>query len=380
MTEKRNIRLSKPSIDNEEIEAIKAVADTGCLAGTCEEVTKFEEEFAAFVGSKYAVATSNCTTALHLAVLAVMNDSDYKKGKVVLPAYTFPATANAPLFCGRDLEICDIDPNTWNIDIETIRTRTPSIIMPVHCFGNPSGLQEVMDFANERGSIVIEDAACAIPAHLSAKHAGTFGDIGCYSFYAIKNLCTGEGGMMVTDNEEYAEYAKSMSDFGKVDPVCNNGQMFGRVGYNYRLSAIQAAMGRVQLKKIPEMHEKRQKIANLYDYSILQGASNFVFPQVVEAGYQSAYQRYAIRLANGFDRNAIMARLKELGVQTAIGTHDLSSISLYNRYHKGCPISWQVASQSLSLPIYPDMPLDDTEYVLECLKNALVTSWKGWKV
>jgi len=380
MTEKRNIRLSKPSIDNEEIEAIKAVADTGCLAGTCEEVTKFEEEFAAFVGSKYAVATSNCTTALHLAVLAVMQDKDHKKGKVVLPAYTFPATANAPLYCGRDLEICDIDHNTWNMDVESIRTRSPSIVMPVHCFGNPSGLQEVMDYANERGSMVIEDAACAIPAYCGNKHAGTIGDIGCYSFYAIKNLCTGEGGMLVTDNEDYAEFAKSMSDFGKVETFTPTDQMFGRIGYNYRMSAIQAAMGRVQLRKIPEMYEKRQKIAELYDSSILQGASNFVFPQAVELGCQAAYQRYAIRLANGFDRNAIMASLKEMGVQTAIGTHDLSSISLYDKYHKGCPVSKQVASQSLSLPIYPDMPLEDAEYVLECLKNALVTSWKGWKI
>jgi len=146
------------------------------------------------------------------------------------------------------------------------------------------------------------------------------------------------------------------------------------------MSAIQAAMGRVQLRKIPDMHKKRQKIAELYDKSISQGASNFVFPQAVELGYQAAYQRYAIRLANGFDRNAIMARLKEMGVQTAIGTHDLSSISLYDKYHKGCPVSKQVAAQSLSLPIYPDMPLEDAEYVLECLKNALVTSWKGWKI
>jgi len=374
--DKRIVRLSKPSIDDEELQAIKRVCDDGCLAGTCEEVLKFEEAFASFVGSKYAVATSSCTTALHLAVMCAKNLPNYKKGKVVVPAYTFPATINAPLYCGCDVEICDVHQDTWNMDIETIRNRSPSILMPVHCFGNPSGIQELMDYACDVDSIVIEDAACALPAYYTGKHAGTFGDIGCYSFYAIKNLCTGEGGMLVTDNKEIAEEAKSLSDFGKTSVGCK--PSFGRVGYNYRMSAIQAAMGLVQLKKLPEMHAKRKKIAELYYKTINGGASDFIIPQAFDVEADPAYQRYAVRLSSGFNRDRIMEKLKEYGVQTSIGTHDLSSIPLYNKYHKGAEVSKMLYQQSISLPIYPDMPHDDVEYVLECLKQSLVEAWKTW--
>ncbi len=369
MSDIKQIPLSKPSIDQEELDAINNVCESGCLAGTCEETRLFEKEFAAFVGSKYAVATSNCTTALHLACLAL---GVGKKTKVVVPAYTFPATANAPMYCGASPEIVDICSNTWNLDISKIRTRKPDVLMPVHCFGNPSGIEEVMNYAQERGAKVIEDAACAMPAfgyHGNRKHAGTIGDVGCYSFYAIKNLCTGEGGMLVTNNEEIAELAHSLCDFGKTTskPL----PRFTRLGYNYRLSSLQAAMGRVQLRKMPELHKKRLAIAALYDKFVENELQSKAEHQKVLSGCVSAYQRYALRLGFQYDRDTVLSELAKLGIGCTIGTFDLSSQPLYLKNCNGISVSKEVFYQSISLPMYPDLSLEDAQRVMDALADVL---------
>lgn len=360
------IPLSKPSLGDEELTEIKRVMESGCLAGTCEETRLFEKEFAEFVGAKYAVATSNCTTALHLACLALGVN---KKSKVVVPAYTFPATANAPMYCGASPEIVDVHPDTWNLDVSKIRTRKPDVLMPVHCFGNPADMQAIHDYAFERDARIIEDAACAMPAYINDKHAGTIGDVGCYSFYAIKNLCTGEGGMLVTDNEEIAEVAHSLCDFGKTTskPL----PRFTRLGYNYRLSSLQAAMGRVQLRKMPELHKKRLAIAAMYDKFVKENLSDKAFPQLVLYGHVSAYQRYALRLSFEYDRDTVISEMAKLGVQCTIGTFDLSSQPLFLKYCNGISASKEVFYQSVSLPMYPDLPLDDAQRVMDALAEVL---------
>lgn len=366
MNDLKPVPLSKPSIDQEELDAIRRVCESGCLAGTCEETRLFEKEFAEFVGAKYAVATSNCTTALHLACLALGVN---KKSRVVVPAYTFPATANAPMYCGASPEIADVYSDTWNLDISKIRSRKPDVLMPVHCFGNPADMVEIMAYAEERGAKIIEDAACAVPAYIGSRHAGNIGDVGCYSFYAIKNLCTGEGGMLVTDDEEIAETAHSLCDFGKTTskPL----PRFTRLGYNYRLSALQAAMGRVQLRKMPELHRKRLAIAALYDKFVEQELSGKAVPQKVLFGHVSAYQRYALRLSFEYDRDTVISEMAKRGVQCTIGTFDLSSQPLYLKYCNGISVSKEVFYQSISLPMYPDLPLEDAQRVCDALAEVL---------
>ncbi|MDD5614953.1 MAG: DegT/DnrJ/EryC1/StrS aminotransferase family protein [Candidatus Methanoperedens sp.] len=366
MSDVKQIPLSKPSIGQEELDAIKNVCESGCLAGTCEETKLFEKEFAAFVGAKYAVATSNCTTALHLACLAL---GVGKKSKVVVPAYTFPATANAPMYCGASPEIVDVHPDTWNLDVSKIRTRKPDVLMPVHCFGNPADMVEIYDYSVEREAYIIEDAACAMPAYIHNKHAGTFGTVGCYSFYAIKNLCTGEGGMLVTDEEEIAELAHSLCDFGKTTskPL----PRFTRLGYNYRLSSLQAAMGRVQLRKMPELHKKRLAIAALYDKFVESELSGKVSSQRVLPGHVSAYQRYALRLGFEYDRDTVLSELAKRGIGCTIGTFDLSSQPLYLNNCNGISVSKEVFYQSISLPMYPDLSIDDAQRVMDALAEVL---------
>jgi len=362
----RKIPLAKPSISNEEIEAIKRVSESGCLAGNCEEVHLFEKEFASFVGSKYAVATSSCTTALHLACVALGVN---KKSKVIVPAYTHPATALAPMYCGAEPEIVDVYMDTWNIDLAKIHSRKPDVIIPVHTFGNPSGISKVSDWAVKHDVSIIEDAACAIPALSDSRYAGTIGDIGCYSFYPTKNLCTGEGGMLVTNDQEIADTVKCLVDFGKTGTLLKS--RFIRPGYNYRLSAIQAAMGRVQLHKLPVMHENRKKIAKLYDsfvYSELIGKAKH---QKVDTDSVSAYQRYSLILDLKYDRDQVLKDLTSLGIGCTIGTFDLSLQPYYYKYCNGVSISKDLYYQSISFPMYPDLTADDVSYVCSSLASVL---------
>lgn len=361
------ISLSKPYIGLEELEAIKNVMDSGCAAGTCPEVHKFEDRFASFVGSRYAVATSSCTTALHLACLALGID---KNSNAIVPAYTFPATAFAPLYCGAGVQIADVRPDTFNINVDGLSDLAAAdVIMPVHCFGNPADMAEIKDYATDRNMRVIEDAACAIPAFYHNKHAGTIGDVGCYSFYAIKNLCTGEGGMLVTDDMEIAEKARSLCDFGKTTskPL----PKFKQLGYNYRLSAIQAAMGIEQLKKIPWMHSRRLEIAERYNEFIGSELGGYAYSQVVQDKCTSAYQRYAIVLSQGINRDMVMEQMATRGVQTGIGTYDIVSQPYFIDSHEQCTVSKVLFEQSMSLPMYPELTDEEVDMVCTVLKECV---------
>ena len=371
--QKNTIPLSKPYLGKEELIEIERVMTTGCCAGTCPEVHRFEESFAHFVGSRYAVATSSCTTALHLACLALGVNN---KSNIIVPAYTFPATAFAPLYCGADVQIADVEPDTFNIDVTGLSDvaglsdlGTVDVVMPVHCFGNPADMDAIKDYAEDKDAKIIEDAACAIPAYHQSKHAGTIGDVGCYSFYAIKNLCTGEGGMLVTDNEEIAEKARSLCDFGKTTfkPL----PRFTQLGYNYRLSSIQAAMGIEQLKKLPWMHSRRLKIAKRYDEFIESELSNYAHSQVVQDRCTSAYQRYAIVLNPRINRDNVMEQMAKKGIQTAIGTYDISTQPYFSSSHKECAVSRILFEQSISLPMYPELSEEEVDTVCAVLKECV---------
>lgn len=370
------IPLAKPSIGAEEISALNEyISEDTCIAGTCGIVREFENRFAEFVGSAYAVACSSCTTALHVACLAL---GVGKGSRVAIPGYTFPATGFASMYCGADVDIIDVDDDTWNMDpgklidkYKGIFTRDPDVVMPVHCFGNPADMDSIMDFAEVHGAAVIEDAACALPAYYSdGRHCGTIGDIGCYSFYAIKNLCTGEGGMAVTDNKELADTMRSLVDFGKTGFPGSDLPQFAQLGYNYRLSGLQAIFGIEQLKKLPEMHKRRKEIAKQYN-DFFRGYST-IKEQYVYDGCSNAYQRYAVVLDKQYDPNAIRKSLASLGVQTAIGTYDLSTQPVFRNLTVPLPVSGRLFRQSISLPMYPGLTDEQVQYVCDMFKKSLI--------
>lgn len=361
------INLSKPYIGVEELEAIKNVMETGCVAGTCKIVHEFEDNFAGFVGSKYAVATSSCTTALYLACLAL---GIGRGSRAVCPSYTFPATGFAPLYTGAGLEVVDVEPDTFNMAYAELPTNySPDVLIPVHCFGNPADMGALKNYADDTGARIIEDAACALPAFYHNRHAGIIGDVGCYSFYAIKNLCTGEGGMLVTDDEEIAEKARSLCDFGKTTdkPL----PKFTRLGFNFRLSGIQAAMGIEQLKKLPWMHSRRLEIAKRYDAFISSELSDYAYSQVTEDRCTSAYQRYAIVLNPKINREYVMEQMEKHNIQCAIGTYDISSQPYFKKYSRECPVSRILFEQSLSLPMYPELSEEEVDTVCTALKECV---------
>lgn len=368
MSNEIKIPLGKPSIGKEELSRIDEVIKSGCCAGTCEEVKTFEENFAKYIGSKYAIATSSCTTALHVACRVLeLNERSH----VTVPTHTFPATANAPMYEGADVNIVDVDPDTYNIGMKQMFMPQGGTIIPVHSFGNPCNMPEIMDYAKLNDLNVIEDSACGVASTIDGKHTGTFADMGCYSFYGIKELCTGEGGMLVTDNEEYAELARSLVDFGKTSakPL----PKFDRLGYNYRLSAIQAAMGIVQLDKMPAMHKRRTTVANIYNRRIeeefLPGA---IAIQKVIPGAVHSYQRYTVILNKTIDRDEVVTRMAQMGVQTTIGTFDLSSIPMFGVPDSVNPNGRHLFKHSLSLPMYPDLTVYEANQVIDILKSVLL--------
>lgn len=368
MSNEIKIPLGKPSIGKEELNRIEEVIKSGCCAGTCEEVKTFEENFAKYIGSKYAIATSSCTTALHVAC-RVLEINEWSH--VTVPTHTFPATANAPMYEGADIIIADVDLDSYNLNVTSLNMPKGSTMMPVHSFGNPCNMPEIIDYANERDLKVIEDSACGVASTIDGKHTGTFGDMGCYSFYGIKELCTGEGGMLVTDNEEYAELARSLVDFGKTSakPL----PKFDRLGYNYRLSAIQAAMGNVQLEKMPAMHKRRATVANIYNRRIEEEflpraiAIQKVLPNAVHS-----YQRYTVILSKSLNRDEVVERMAQEGVQTTIGTFDLSSIPMFGVPDSLNPNGRYLFKHSLSLPMYPDLTVYEANQVIDALRSVLM--------
>lgn len=261
---KPKIPLLRPYFDAEELKEIKKVLDSGWVSQG-PKVKELEDKIAAYLGVKHAIAVTNCTSALHLSLLSI----GVKEGDEVLVAdYTFPATGHAVLYCKARPVFIDIDKNTYNIDPRLIKdkiNRKTKAIIPVHTFGQPAEMDEIMDLAQKHDLMVIEDAACALGAKYKNKYAGTIGDIGCFSFHARKGITTGEGGLVVTNNKNLAEKIRNLAVFGMKtawEREVNNKFIipeFTEVGYNYKMSDITAAVGVTQFKKLSANYKTKDK-------------------------------------------------------------------------------------------------------------------------
>jgi perosamine synthetase len=266
------ISLARPCFGPEEEHAVAEVLRTGWVAqGPTTDA--FEQEFAEALGVPHAIAASSCTTALHLAMVAIgIRPGD----EVILPSYTFPATANAVLYEGATPILVDVDPATLNVDpraAEAAVTSRTKAIIGVHLFGCPCDVDALQAICRAKKIAFIEDAACAIGTKVGSMMAGAFGDIACFSFHARKVVTTGEGGMLTTADEEFAELMKSLRSHGvdrsasvrHAQGLAPANAQYVRVGYNYRLSDVQSAIGRVQLRKLAAFVSERNAMARLYD-------------------------------------------------------------------------------------------------------------------
>jgi dTDP-4-amino-4,6-dideoxygalactose transaminase len=320
--EKRYIPLAKPYFGAEELELIKEVLDSGWVTQG-PKVKTFESMAAEYLGINHTVAVCNCTAALHLSLLAL---GISKGDEVIVADFTFPATGHSVMFCGAKPVFIDINPRTYNIDPilieEKITPRTKAII-PVHTFGQPADMDNIMKIAWKHDLKVIEDAACAFGAKYKNRYAGTIGDIGCFSFHARKGITTGEGGMVVTCNKEYADKIRMLSMFGmesawdrKVEVVIPK---FSYLGYNYKMSDITAAIGIIQLKKISEMIERRRYLAEYWDKALSQ-------VKLIDVPYRDnncfhIFQSYVAIMDKNINRNQVMKKLLDNRIQTQIGTY-----------------------------------------------------------
>jgi dTDP-4-amino-4,6-dideoxygalactose transaminase len=354
-------------------------------------VAEFERKFSAFTQAPFSVASSNCTTALHLAVAAL----GLKPGdEVIVPAFTWVATANVVEYMGARPVFCDVDLKTFNIDVSQIEAlitpRTVGII-PVHLFGLCADMRPIQEIARNHGLWIVEDAACAFGAWYHGSHAGTMGDAGCFSFHPRKSITTGEGGMITTARPDIDRLGRILRDHGasRTDLSRHAGKSafllanFEHLGYNYRMTDIQGAIGCVQMDRAPWILAERARRAKLYD-EMLAGTEWLAIP-IAPDSFVHGYQAYVclfrpeqpalINLARLNERrNALMGALEAEGIATRQGTHAPVIQGYYARKYNLRPDDFPNAVMadrlSLTLPLYAQMTDDEQTQVIFEIKRA----------
>lgn len=338
------IRISKPLIGEEEKAAVIAVLESGQLAQG-PRVEEFEEKFAALCGVKHAVATSSGTTAL---LTALLTHGIGFRDEVITTPFTFIASANSILFTGARPVFVDIDETSYNIDRDLIEdkiTRHTKAILPVHLYGNPCDMESITDIANRHGLVVIEDACQAHGASIHGRRVGSFGT-GCFSFYPSKNMTTGEGGMITTDHNEIAERARLIRNHGQSQLYHHESP-----GYNFRMTELQAALGLVQLEKLPEWTRRRIANARYFDERL----NNVITPRV-RGGYVHVYHQYTIRVSG--DRDEALQRLTKGGIGARVYYPlPVHRQPLYRQlgFDDSLPVSERISQEVLSIPVHPGL-------------------------
>lgn len=359
------------------------------VQGPC--VAEFEDKFARFTGARHAIATSSCTSALHLSLAAAgIGPGD----EVLVPAFTWVGTANVVEYLGAQPVFCDINLDTFNLDVDQlpdlITERTRAII-PVHLFGLSADMYPIRRFARWHDLQVIEDAACGFGATYDGRHVGTFSHLGCFSFHPRKAITTGEGGMILTERDETAALCRSLRDHGasETDLARDAGRgsfllpSYDNLGYNYRLTDLQGAVGSIQMDKAEAIQAGRVDRAHRYD-ELLKAASWLKTP-VIPDGCQHAYQSYvclfrpepvSIRNVERLHerRNVFMTELESRGVATRQGTHAVVNQGYYRRRYdlraEDFPNALLAEKLSIALPLFPQMTDAEQDYVVEQLLHA----------
>jgi dTDP-4-amino-4,6-dideoxygalactose transaminase len=375
---KRIIQISQPMMGQEEWEALKEPIFSGWLTQG-PKVAELQKLFADRHNVKHALAVSNCTTALHLALLAV----GVKPGdEVIVPAFTWVSTANAVIYCNAIPVFADVDPVTFNIDVKKIKEKVTSktkAIIPVHLFGLCTDIDAIKaEFPNLK---IVEDAACAAGSGYMDRPAGSLGDIGCFSLHPRKSVTTGEGGMLTTNNEEAANYMDMLRNHGASmsEEQRHKGPKpyilpeFNLSGFNYRMTDLQGAVGVVQIKKLDKFIDERQKWADFYSKE-LGNISWLRTPQVAK-GYKHGWQSYVLFIdetKSPMKRNDIMEYLQQNGISTRPGTHAVHMLGYYatnyNLKPQDFPGAFACNEYSMSIPLHNKMVEEDFHYIVEKIK------------
>ena len=385
----KKIPITRIELTQEEIDSVRGPLASGQVAQG-PFVEEFERKWRAFNGSKHAVAVSSCTAALHLSLAALgIGPGD----EVIMPAFTWVATANAVESLGAKPVLCDIDLSTFNMDVSLVEgliTKNTKALIPVHLFGLPSDMEPIMAAARDRGLIVVEDAACGFGARYRGTSVGNFGSAGCFSFHPRKAITTGEGGMIVTADDELAARLRSMRDHGAImsDEQRREGPKpylmpeIPHVGFNYRMTDIQAALGSSQMDRAVRILERRAGLAHRYDETLggVAWLATPGCPQNCAHGYQSyvcLMQPEEITAGNvarlQSSRNAFMDYLMDKGISTRPGTHAVHMLGYYAEKYglepSDFPQAWFADHCSVALPLFPALRDDEFDYIIAAIRS-----------
>jgi dTDP-4-amino-4,6-dideoxygalactose transaminase len=353
------IPIANPTISDEAKDRVRAVLESGMLADG-PEVREFEGEFADYCGVEHGVATANGTAALHAALEALgIGEGD----RVLTTPFSFVATANTIRFTGAEPVFADIDPETYNIDPEatatTAREHDVDAIMPVHLYGLPADMDPIRELADDLDVPVIEDAAQAHGATYDGDRVGSLEDVACFSFYPTKNMTTGEGGMIVTDRDDIAESAAQFVNHGRTESYDH-----ATLGHNFRMTSMAAAIGRVQLDRLPEFIETRRTNAT----NLTRGLedSSVVTPTEPEE-MAHVYHQYTIRTD---DRDSLQDYLDDHGIGSAVYypkcIHDQPA---YEDVEVAVPKAEIAATEVLSLPVHPNVSDEDVDRIIKLIHD-----------
>lgn len=362
------IPVCEPKLGGKELEYVTDCIKTNWISSKGKYITEFEEKFSKYCGAKYGIATSNGTTALHLALASL----GIKTGdEVIIPTFTMIATVNSVTYTGAKPVLVDSEPKTWNMDPSEIKKKvTPrtNAIMVMHTYGHPCDMDPIREIAEKHDLYVIEDAAEAHGAEYKGKRTGSLSDAGCFSFYANKIITTGEGGMVVTSDDKIAEMAKLLRDQA-FEPK----RFIHRyVGFNYRITNLQAAVGVAQMEIIDESVNTRRRNAQLYN-SLLKDVKGITLPP--DASWaKNVYWMYTVLIEDSFgmSRDDLMEFLKGKGIDTRSAFYPVHAQPVYAKQYAGekYPVADELSRKGINLPSGNTLTKSQIETVVEAIKSA----------
>jgi len=367
---KLKIPVAEPSIGEEELKLVSEAVKSGWVSSKGKFIEEFEENFAKYIGAKYAIATSNGTSALHLALIALGIDH---KHDLIIPTLTFASVANAVIYTGSKPVLIDSHPEYWCIDPEKIENKigkSTKAIIPVHLYGHPCNIESIMKIAKEHNLYVIEDCAEAHGAQYKGKRVGSFGDIACFSFYGNKIITTGEGGMCLTNDEELADKMRILRDHG-MRPERRYWHEI--IGFNYRMTNLQAALGVAQLEKIDVFIKRKREIAETYN-SLLKDVKGIALPPEMPWA-KNVYWLYSILVdekESGISRDKLMINLAENGFETRRFFYPIHTMPPYKKYAgDDFHVAERLSSCGINLPSGIKLTKEEIEDIAQLILNAI---------
>lgn len=365
----RRIPIMQPSLGGNELKYVIDCVQTGWISSQGAYVKQFEKKFEEYTGAQYALAVSNGTTALHLALVSLgIGPGD----EVIVPDFTFAASINAVLYTGANPVLVDVDMETWTIDVDSLQaaiTPNTKAIMPVHIYGHPCDMDSIMQIANQNNLYVIEDCAEALGSLYKGKPVGTFGHVSAFSFFGNKTITTGEGGMLIFNEKAIYDHATVLRDHGMSK---QKRYWHDYIGYNYRMTNLQAAIGVAQMERIAEIVDTKYKIAKHYNSALsklsglqLHGEKGMV---------RNSYWLYTILVKPGFgfDRDELIDRLAKNGIETRPAFYPLHEMPLYAQFRGNRKLSNSkfISDNGLSLPSYVDLKEEELINIIKSLEAA----------